>query len=44
MSTEIKKCTCKSKFQDKTYGKDLRVHNLGKDGKQAKCTVCGTKR
>lgn len=35
----ILKCTCKHEFQDKTYGKDMRVHNRTKDGK-ARCTVC----
>lgn len=35
---------CDSDFQDKTYGKGRRVHNLSPDGKRAKCTVCGNKR
>lgn len=39
-------CTCKHPFQDQTYGKGQRVHNMmQKDGKlsaKARCTVCKT--
>jgi len=40
-STIIKPCSknCESEYQDKKYGKGLRVHNLGRD--KATCTVCG---
>ena len=38
--TAIKPCACKSTYQDKHYGKDKRVHNIGK--KKTTCTVCGT--
>lgn len=38
--TVIKPCTCDSPYQDKKYGKGLRVHNEKKDG-GAVCTVCG---
>ena len=31
MGTKILSCTCKSDFQDNTYGKGLRVHNLSFD-------------
>ena len=38
----IKQCTCESKFQDKQYGKNMRVHNKYlKDGGGYRCTVCG---
>lgn len=38
----IKKCDCKSEFQDKKYGKDMRVHNKYiKDSGGYRCTVCG---
>lgn len=42
-------CTCKSEYQDKTYGPGNRVHNetKGKNGNDvggARCTVCGTKK
>ena len=42
--TVIKKCenNCKHEFQDKTYGKGIRVHNIGKD--KAVCTVCEGKK
>ena len=42
----IKKCTCKSEYQDKKYGIDKRVHNpAGKDKNKSdwRCTVCGQK-
>lgn len=41
----IKKCTCKSVYQDKKYGDQNRVHNPGKsltaDKRIWRCTVCG---
>jgi hypothetical protein len=36
----ILKCICKNDFQDKTYGKDNRVHNPIKDPNKFRCTVC----
>ena len=41
MATTTKTCECKSEFQDKTYGFCVRLHNLAKEGKEARCTVCG---
>lgn len=32
-------CTCTHEFQDKLYGKGIRVHNQTKVG-QFRCTVC----
>lgn len=47
MAVQIKKCNCKgtpgSEYQDKTYGQGMRVMNEEQGGKQATCTVCGTK-
>lgn len=40
-STVVQKCTCISEFQDKTYGKGMRVKNSSGTG--YKCTVCGGK-
>lgn len=43
----IKKCGCKgnpsnsSEYQDKKYGKDMRVMTLSQKGDSASCTVCG---
>ena len=40
----IKKCDCKSEYQNKRYGKGNRVFNeLGKKSgqKEYRCTVCG---
>ena len=37
--TEILNCNCQHDFQDKTYGKGRRVHNVNDEG-QAFCTVC----
>lgn len=38
--SKILKCTCKHEFQDATYGKEMRVHNLNKDAVKGKCSVC----
>lgn len=35
---EIKPCFCKHEFQDKKYGKNMRVKNLSTKG--PRCTVC----
>ncbi len=49
----ILKCKCSNAFQDKTYGRKLRVHNGcdpegGKGAniryRSARCTVCGNTR
>jgi hypothetical protein len=45
-TTKVIECTCKSEFQDKTYGVSKRLHNYalkangGKGG--YRCTVCKT--
>jgi hypothetical protein len=42
--TVIKRCSCKSEYQDSKYGKGMRVHTTGvkKDGMvPERCTVCG---
>lgn len=41
MSTTTKQCNCDSEYQDKIYGKKIRLMNLRKEGKECKCTVCG---
>lgn len=41
MAAVVKKCDCKHEFQDKTYGKENRLHNESEDGKRCTCTVCG---
>jgi hypothetical protein len=41
MKTAILKCDCEHDFQSKTYGKERRLHNVGRDDKTARCTVCG---
>jgi len=33
-------CDCVNEFQDKQYGKGIRIHNLCKGGEQARCTGC----
>ena len=41
MSTEVKRCDCKSDFQDKEYGSQQRLMNHNeKNG--LKCTICGS--
>lgn len=46
--SKILRCTCENKFQDKTYGKKMRVHNRMKDDSagrpQFRCTVCEKER
>lgn len=37
----IKKCNCEHKYQDKKYGKRMRVMNPLIDNKGFRCTVCG---
>lgn len=42
----LSKCTCKSEYQDKKYGKGNRVFNQmgggrGSDKGVARCSVCG---
>lgn len=38
--TIVLPCKCKSEFQDKQYGTQNRLHNLGEGNKKAYCTVC----
>lgn len=39
----IAKCTCENEYQDKLYGKGMRVHNAfgGRGADRGRCTVCG---
>jgi hypothetical protein len=39
-ATAIKSCTCEHPFQDKRYGKWMRVHNWGTKKEAWICTVC----
>ena len=41
--TKIMQCSCQSDFQDREYGKGMRVFNeIGKDQRGGyRCTVCG---
>lgn len=43
-STKILPCTCEHEFQDNTYGKGMRLHNVSQGGTNkgivAFCTVC----
>lgn len=41
MEIKILPCTCKSEFQDITYGKNKRIWNPTGDDKGWRCTVCG---
>lgn len=46
-TTKVMQCTCNSEFQDKTYGKGMRLFNLRDEKKhpnEATCTVCGAKK
>ena len=35
----IEQCTCENAYQDKMYGKGMRVKN--QTGSGSRCTVCG---
>lgn len=44
--TAILMCSCTHEFQDKQYGRQLRVHNFAKSHPEKvrggwRCTVCG---
>lgn len=43
MSERVKliKCSCNHEFQDKRYGKGIRVHNWREKANSYRCTVCG---
>lgn len=36
----VQACKCEHEYQDKRYGKGMRLHNKTKDA--ARCSVCGT--
>lgn len=40
MVVAIKPCSCRSDYQDATYGKGNRLHNQMKDKTKYRCTVC----
>lgn len=42
MKTIIKKCVCSHEYQDRRYGKGMRVMNVKSKKEEATCTVCGT--
>ncbi len=39
MNENILKCSCQHEYQDKVYGKGMRVHT--KCNKGHRCTICG---
>ena len=38
--TVIKHCGCQHEFQDKQYGRGMRVHNYAEKTEAYRCTVC----
>lgn len=38
--TSVIRCKCVHKDQDEMYGKGMRIHNVCKQGKGWRCTVC----
>lgn len=46
--TKILPCKCQHAYQDKKYGRGMRVHNLAKSKNLTKlawtCTICGIKK
>jgi hypothetical protein len=41
MESVVYKCNCDNAFQDKRYGKNMRVFTVGNSKRT--CTVCGKK-
>ena len=45
MATLLIRCVCSHEYQDKEYGRYMRVHNEGvkqsSDSIKYRCTVCG---
>ena len=43
---KVLECVCGSSYQDKRYGKDMRLHNpkASTNGTLWRCTVCGRER
>lgn len=47
MPCKIIRCTCICEYQDKIYGKSLRVHSICESGKNVsgfRCSVCSNKK
>jgi len=40
MASIIAPCSCEHEFQDKMYGKNMRVHNVSGNNEKIYCTVC----
>jgi hypothetical protein len=41
----VTNCSCKSEYQDKKYGKGLRLHNATQNAANKwRCTACGVSR
>jgi len=36
----LKRCDCKCSYQDKRYGRGMRVHNECKNGEKGRCATC----
>ena len=43
-AVKVIKCNCNHDYQDKVYGKGMRVHNYAEKAETYKCTVCGDKK
>jgi hypothetical protein len=44
---KAKECNCTSEYQDKKYGKGIRIHNAcgaSKGNPGYRCTVCGNQK
>lgn len=42
--TDIRRCNCKHAWQDRRYGKGMRVHNRMPQKSLNRCTVCGNEK
>ena len=41
MSMRVMICTCESAYQDKIYGKMMRLFNVMKKDGMYRCSICG---
>ena len=44
MAAKLLPCHCPHEYQDKRYGRNIRVHNFAEKKRVWRCTVCKTER
>jgi hypothetical protein len=43
-ATTVRPCNCNHQYQDRVYGKGMRVHNVSPKTEASVCTVCGAQK